>query len=282
MSTITNDIDESKCVYRKIFASTFRSTTTTLSNYAKILDVAVYNSDVTNYVPQSAHTFKIMAVGRNKADDSALISIITKDDGTNTVTYNPPSQGTFNLVVNYENGKLVLYGKAVNSSTNLVAFVEYSNNLGYVTPYYYQPFNVLSSSLTNLVSISYLNSYPSDSYVNVNGSASYHGYHIQQNGSERWILRATGDAETGFNNGTNFEISRRAYYGSNLGAALSINRATGIVQTGGYNTVNVRTGTSAPTSNANFIGQVFVDTINKVCYMAVSVGSGSADWSRIN
>lgn len=43
-----------------------------------------------------------------------------------------------------------------------------------------------------------------------------------------------------------------------------------------------RSGTAAPTANANYIGEIFVDTTNSKAYMAKSVGSGASDWMVLN
>ncbi|PFP30269.1 hypothetical protein COJ96_06035 [Bacillus sp. AFS073361] len=45
--------------------------------------------------------------------------------------------------------------------------------------------------------------------------------------------------------------------------------------------VNARTGTAAPTVNADYVGQVYVDTTNKISYMAVATGTGATDWKQI-
>ncbi|OXS61639.1 hypothetical protein B1A99_03205 [Cohnella sp. CIP 111063] len=43
----------------------------------------------------------------------------------------------------------------------------------------------------------------------------------------------------------------------------------------------VRLGTGAPTANAQFVGQIYVDTSNKNGYLSVNVGSGASDWKKI-
>lgn len=43
----------------------------------------------------------------------------------------------------------------------------------------------------------------------------------------------------------------------------------------------IQTGTVAPTANATFIGQRFIDTTNLVGYMAVATGGGAADWAQV-
>lgn len=45
-------------------------------------------------------------------------------------------------------------------------------------------------------------------------------------------------------------------------------------------TNTTKTGSSAPTVSADFIGQQYVDTTNKIVYTAVSVGTGSGDWKQ--
>lgn len=40
-------------------------------------------------------------------------------------------------------------------------------------------------------------------------------------------------------------------------------------------------GVVAPTANASFIGQLYVDTSGPALYYAVSVGSGPADWVQL-
>jgi hypothetical protein len=44
--------------------------------------------------------------------------------------------------------------------------------------------------------------------------------------------------------------------------------------------VNVKTGTSAPTINADFIGQTYVDYTNRVVYTSVNNGTGATDWKQ--
>lgn len=43
----------------------------------------------------------------------------------------------------------------------------------------------------------------------------------------------------------------------------------------------ILTGTAAPTVNADFIGQRFIDTTNLVGYIAVAAGNGAADWAQV-
>lgn len=43
-----------------------------------------------------------------------------------------------------------------------------------------------------------------------------------------------------------------------------------------------RTGTAAPTANATFIGETFVDTTNSKAYISKSIGSGASDWMLLN
>ncbi|MBT2738093.1 right-handed parallel beta-helix repeat-containing protein [Bacillus sp. ISL-7] len=45
--------------------------------------------------------------------------------------------------------------------------------------------------------------------------------------------------------------------------------------------VSILTGTAAPTTTPSFVGQVFIDTTNKIAYMAVGTSS-STDWKQIN
>ncbi|MDP4096256.1 hypothetical protein OIN60_05660 [Paenibacillus sp. P96] len=43
----------------------------------------------------------------------------------------------------------------------------------------------------------------------------------------------------------------------------------------------VRTGTVAPTMNANYIGEEYIDTVTRTAYKAVGTGGGAADWKQI-
>lgn len=52
------------------------------------------------------------------------------------------------------------------------------------------------------------------------------------------------------------------------------------VTTGGV-LLNVSTGTAAPTDDAEFIGQIFVNTTAKTAYIATDTGTGASDWSQI-
>jgi hypothetical protein len=42
-----------------------------------------------------------------------------------------------------------------------------------------------------------------------------------------------------------------------------------------------RTGTTAPTTSATYIGQLYLNTTNSILYFAKSVGAGSNDWSIV-
>jgi hypothetical protein len=44
--------------------------------------------------------------------------------------------------------------------------------------------------------------------------------------------------------------------------------------------VTVRTGSGAPTTNADYIGQDYIDIKNRVAYKAVNAGTGSKDWKQ--
>ncbi|MFC4302391.1 glycosyl hydrolase family 28-related protein [Cohnella boryungensis] len=44
--------------------------------------------------------------------------------------------------------------------------------------------------------------------------------------------------------------------------------------------VTVRTGSGAPTANADYIGQDYIDIKNRVAYKAVNAGTGSKDWKQ--
>ena len=62
--------------------------------------------------------------------------------------------------------------------------------------------------------------------------ASTRGYHIRSGTSERWMVGTFGGPEPGANAGTDFNIRRYSDAGSDLGAALLINRATGMAAFG--------------------------------------------------
>lgn len=42
-----------------------------------------------------------------------------------------------------------------------------------------------------------------------------------------------------------------------------------------------RTGTTAPTSSATYLGQTYLNTAKSLLYFAKSVGTGAADWSLV-
>ena len=46
--------------------------------------------------------------------------------------------------------------------------------------------------------------------------------------------------------------------------------------------VSTRTGSTAPSANAMYIGEMYLDTTNKKLYIATSIGSGSDDWTILN
>jgi hypothetical protein len=56
---------------------------------------------------------------------------------------------------------------------------------------------------------------------------------IHRSGSLRWMIGMTGDSETGSNAGSNFSIRRADDAGGDIGAVVTINRATGLVTTSG-------------------------------------------------
>jgi len=45
--------------------------------------------------------------------------------------------------------------------------------------------------------------------------------------------------------------------------------------------VGPKTGTTSPTINAEFIGQLYVDTLRDLLYYAKSVGTGATDWRLV-
>lgn len=64
--------------------------------------------------------------------------------------------------------------------------------------------------------------------------------------------------------------------------SASSDLASSIVTAGGGGSSEViQTGTAAPTANATFVGQRFIDTSNLVGYIAVAVGGGAADWAQV-
>lgn len=84
----------------------------------------------------------------------------------------------------------------------------------------------------------------------INGGAnSIRDLQFQTNGVNRWVFRTNGDAESGSNTGSNFEIIPLNDAGSSLGTALNITRSNGQIDAPG---VYSETTTSAP--------NVFVDT----------------------
>lgn len=42
----------------------------------------------------------------------------------------------------------------------------------------------------------------------------------------------------------------------------------------------IKTGSAAPTANANFVGQTFIDTTNDDGYVAINTGTGASDWKK--
>ena len=43
-----------------------------------------------------------------------------------------------------------------------------------------------------------------------------------------------------------------------------------------------KNGTAVPTTDADFLGQIYVKTDNGKIYMAVAVGTGANDWAILN
>jgi len=43
----------------------------------------------------------------------------------------------------------------------------------------------------------------------------------------------------------------------------------------------VTKGSGAPTTNSNYIGQIYIDTTNKIAYISINTGTGVLDWKKI-
>ena len=41
------------------------------------------------------------------------------------------------------------------------------------------------------------------------------------------------------------------------------------------------TGAGAPSANADYVGQIYVDTTNDDAYIAIQMGTGITDWKKI-
>ena len=147
MSYLNRVAEESKNLFKKPFCSTFRSTSGTASLYAPILAIPKYN--YTNSIPQSNSTIKVIGVARERYDETT-VSILTLDDGvTNKFLYKKPRD--FDLVVNDDGTNLVLYGRCSYGGTTLMAFIDYSNQAGYIIPYNYAQYSVDIATLTNQI-----------------------------------------------------------------------------------------------------------------------------------
>jgi hypothetical protein len=86
------------------------------------------------------------------------------------------------------------------------------------------------ASLLNADTAVQPNTSPTLSSVNVSGTVgASRAYFLQTSGINRWIIRASGTAESGSNVGSDLEIVRRDDAGANLGNPLSIARSTGVV-----------------------------------------------------
>ena len=42
-----------------------------------------------------------------------------------------------------------------------------------------------------------------------------------------------------------------------------------------------QTGTVAPSGNASYVGQLYVNTVGLIGYVAVQIGTGATDWKQI-
>jgi parallel beta-helix repeat protein len=58
--------------------------------------------------------------------------------------------------------------------------------------------------------------------------------------------------------------------------------APAVARVDGKFVVTVKQGSGSPTVNADFVGQIYVDTLNKIVYTAVQTGTGATDWKQIS
>jgi hypothetical protein len=89
------------------------------------------------------------------------------------------------------------------------------------------------------------------------------------------------DSNTGSGTPQTLEIATER----NAGVSLAITRGGvtyySVDPAGRVTLQSHRSGTAAPTANAGYVGEIFVDTTNDDAYMAIQTGAGASDWKKI-
>lgn len=132
-----------------------------------------------------------------------------------------------------------------------------------------------------------------------NSTLSHYSYLKAQNEVLRLGTTVNQRSETEFleirslgNNSDNVTILKTLYLptrtildsmaGINNGAIVNYDGNGVLRQHGRTETIaTIRIGTIPPTSNADFIGQIYIDRISGVGYLGINKGNGASDWKRI-